>query len=278
VDGVTYLRADLRVVCNTGQHAAAQVLAMVVLAVLGFGFPGFILLRLCRHSRSNRLSRCCSETTGAVRNSSTATTATRETTLPAVWRPLYDGYDVQRGTLWWEAVVLLRKAVLAVVGTFMGSSSQGIPALAVVLLASIALQESVHPYEEPAFNWGERVALGGAVAAAVLATLYTQSAGTTDPGNMAITVTIGVVSFAVLLALTAQWLRAMRSSAAGVHAQAQAVLRKLSSRVASRKRVLTSSRNTMRAASAGTLGAGLAKSTGNSSGAEAPSTLPAAQQ
>jgi hypothetical protein len=242
VDGVTYLRADLRVVCNTGQHAAAKALAIVVLAVLGFGFPGFILLRMCRHSRRNRWSGCGRKVVDATNSSSAREIVARESTLPAVWPPLYDGYDVQRGTLWWEAVVLLRKAVLAVVGTFMGSSSQGIPALAVVLLASIALQEGVHPYEEPAFNWGERISLGGAVAAALLATLYTQSAGATDPGNITITAAIGVVSVAVLLALAAQWLLSMRASVGDVHGQAQAVLRKLSSRIASRKRVLSSSR------------------------------------
>ena len=39
VDGVRYLRTNLAVVCHTGQHAVARVLAYVVLVVVGIGFP-----------------------------------------------------------------------------------------------------------------------------------------------------------------------------------------------------------------------------------------------
>jgi hypothetical protein len=131
-----------------------------------------------------------------------------------VWRPLYDGYDVQRGILWWEAVVLLRKALLALVGTLLGSSPQGISALAAVLLASLALQEAVHPYEEPRFNWGERVSLSGVFAAAVLATLYRPEDIEGLTSNLAVTGGIAAVAFAALLMLMLQWTHAIRADVA----------------------------------------------------------------
>jgi len=228
IAGVTYLRVDLRVPCGVGQHSAASVLAWVVLAVLGFGFPAFILGRLC--TCSNRCRRSAvrahnrSQHTGSV--------------LSTVWRPLYDGYDVQRETLWWEAAVLLRKAALAIVGTFLGSSSQGVPVLAAVLLVSLGLQEAVHPYEEPRFNWGERLSLGGALAAALLASLYRSDAGPGGGSNVAVTAAITAITIAVTLALALQWLQAARADWSSTAVKARAVLLRLSSKSASRHRPL----------------------------------------
>jgi hypothetical protein len=203
IAGVTYLREDMRVACGAGEHSIARVLAWAVLAALGLGFPAFIL---------SRLTRCCR--CSCPRNHGIAGRLSR---LPAancassVWRPLYDGYDVQRGILWWEAVVLLRKALLALVGTLLGSSAQGIPALAAVLLASLALQEAVQPYEEPRFNWGERVSLSGAFAAAVLATLYQSEGFEGSASNLAVTGAITAIAFAALLVLVLQWAHAIRA-------------------------------------------------------------------
>jgi hypothetical protein len=146
---------------------------------------------------------------------------------------LYDGYDLQRGTLWWEAAVLLRKAVLAIVGTFLGSSSLGVPVLSTVLLVSLGLQEAVHPYEEPRFNWGERVSLGGALAASLLATLYGNDGGPASSGNLAVTAGITVVTALVLLALALQWLGEARANFIGVGAKARGAIRLLSVRVGS---------------------------------------------
>jgi len=234
IAGVTYLRVDLRVACGTGQHSAASVLAWVVLAVLGIGFPAFILGRLCRCKHRCRHS---SAAAGGLR-----TASQRGRSLPAVWRPLYDGYDVQRGTLWWEAAVLLRKAVLAIVGTFLGSNSLGVPVLCTVLLVSLGLQEAVHPYDEPRFNWGERVSLGGALAAAVLATLYGNNGDSQASGNVAVTAGITSVSVLVLLALALQWLLVARAGTSGLGLRIRSALRSVSGRVAgSSRRVLLQS-------------------------------------
>jgi hypothetical protein len=150
-----------------------------------------------------------------------------------MWRPLYDGYDVQRGTLWWEAVVLLRKAVLAIVGTFLGSNSSGVPVLSAVLLVSLGLQEAVHPYEEPRFNWGERVSLGGALAASLLATLYGDDGDPARNGNLAVTACITFVTVLVLLALALQWVGEARANFVGLGSKARGAIRLLSVRVGS---------------------------------------------
>jgi hypothetical protein len=227
IAGVTYLRADLRVTCGVGQHSVAVILAWVVLAVLGFGFPAFILGRLCTcEDRCRRRSACSgvpstSQQTGAV--------------VPTVWRPLYDGYDVRRKTLWWEAAVLLRKAALAIVGTFLGSSSQGVPVLSVVLLISVALQEAVHPYEEPRFNWGERLSLGGALAAALLAGLYRSDGGPGDGRNVPVTAGITAVTMSVTLALALQWLQAARADWSSAAVKARTVLLQLSRKSSARR-------------------------------------------
>lgn len=46
IDGVRYLRADLRVVCGQGSHNAARIIAYIALAVVGAGFPLAVLIRL----------------------------------------------------------------------------------------------------------------------------------------------------------------------------------------------------------------------------------------
>jgi len=52
VDGVRYLRSNLAVVCYTGQHAVARVLAYVVLGVVGIGFPAGLGGLLCSRTPS----------------------------------------------------------------------------------------------------------------------------------------------------------------------------------------------------------------------------------
>jgi hypothetical protein len=48
IDGVRYLRGDLRVACGVGEHAAGSVIAYLVLAGLGLGFPALVYTQLSR--------------------------------------------------------------------------------------------------------------------------------------------------------------------------------------------------------------------------------------
>lgn len=209
IDGVTYLRVDLRVQCNTSSHAAVQAVAWSVIVGLGVGFPAVICFVLMR--RPPRGAARLTASTAVV------VTGSGDTAEPAgvsvVWRPLYDGYSKGRGTLWWEAVVLLRKAVLALVGSLLAGGTRGIACFAFVLVVCVLLQETVRPYEEPRFNISERLVLTGALATAVLALLYSPE-GATSPGNVTVTAAVLVITLLVLLHLFVQLLRASRGGVA----------------------------------------------------------------
>jgi hypothetical protein len=251
IDGVTYLRADLSVACGSGSQLLESALAWGTLAGLGVGFPVAIAWALCppllcrwrgassAHTgtagRGQRLTllRGVSPLTGAA-PAPDSKAARGSSTLPLwLWRPLSDGYDTARGVAWWEAAVLLRKAALAIAGTFLGGSARGVAVFACLLLGSWAAQESVRPFEEGRFNWGERLSLSGALAIALLSLLYAPSEAAQTSGvgvgsrNLAITVCIALLAAAVLLTLLVALVAALRST---VRQTAAAVRRLVSSR------------------------------------------------
>lgn len=224
VDGVSYLRADLSLVCGSPAHVVAQIVAWLVLVGLGCGFPALIMLKLCviRRQRSSHkpLSSTNPTDVPAAAVEDARISASEAVGRIAVWRPLYDGYDVARGVAWWEAVVLLRKASLAVAGSMLGSIAQGLPVTCALLVVSLALQEAVQPFEEGALNFGERVSLGGALVCAILATLYQSGAGTegslvtTASSSTAVTAAIAIVTACSCTILLLQWATAACAPAA----------------------------------------------------------------
>jgi len=124
-------------------------------------------------------------------------------------RPLYDGYDVQRGLLWYEAAVFARKAMLAIVATLVTEPSAAAGTATLLLLAATCLQATLHPYEDPRFNRSEAVSLWGATAAAALATLLGSGAGG-PAASAAIVASVGVVAVAGLAFLVWSWLAQIR--------------------------------------------------------------------
>jgi hypothetical protein len=217
IDGVTYLRADLRVPCNTGSHVAIQMLAWSVIVGLGVGFPATIcwaLLRRRAHSSTRPSAKHASQPVGTLSSPSLDP--------GAVWRPLYEGYGPR--TPWWEAVILLRKAMLALIGSQLGGGTRGIACFAVVLVACVVLQESVLPYDEPRYNTSERLVLLGALATAVLALLYS-SEGPSSPSNSAVTAAVLILTLLVLLLLTVRLAQAIRCSLARAAARQRLCLR-----------------------------------------------------
>jgi len=126
-------------------------------------------------------------------------------------RPLYDGYDVQRGLLWYEAAVFARKAMLAIVATLVTEPSAAAGTATLLLLAATCLQATLHPYEDPRFNRSEAVSLWGATAAAALATLLGSGAGG-PAASAAIVASVGVVAVAGLAFLVWSWALHVRAS------------------------------------------------------------------
>jgi len=200
IDGVTFLRADLRVQCHTGSHIAVQILAWSVIVGLGAGFPVIICWGLlCRLPRKRPLAEHS--------HSSVSTSKSPASDFGVAWRPLYTGYGPS--TPWWEAVILLRKALLALIGSQMGGGARGIACLAFVLVVCVVLQETVLPYDESRFNTNERVVLLGSLATAVLA-LLSSSESTSTVTNSALTAAMLLVTLLVLLFLAVRVAQAMR--------------------------------------------------------------------
>jgi IPT/TIG domain len=70
IDGVSYLRSDLSVACYQGSHAIARILAIVLLVVIGVGFPFVVIAALWKANEAS----------------------TRSPAFRSVWLPLYHGY------------------------------------------------------------------------------------------------------------------------------------------------------------------------------------------
>jgi hypothetical protein len=254
VAGVTYLRDDLRVVCGAGPHAAARVVAALVVVLLTLVLPGALVLLLCRlrgragaillkQRRPRRLTAVPSRASGVWRlqrksavltaqqpaavspgvgteaastgdassNAAGSASQADEMGLLQLLRPLYDGYDVQRGLLWYEAAVFARKALLAIVATLVTEPSAAAGTATLLLLAATCLQASLHPYEDPRFNRSEALSLWGATTAAALATLLGGGAGG-PAASAAIVAGVGVVAVAGLAFLVCSWALYVRTS------------------------------------------------------------------
>jgi hypothetical protein len=150
--------------------------------------------------------------------------------LVQLLRPLYDGYDAQRGLLWYEALVFVRKAVLTVAGSLIEKPSSAAGTVAAVLLAATFLQASLHPYEDPAFNTSEAGGLWAATAVAMLATLLVGR--NNDAGSAALVALVVVIAAVVFLFLLWRFMRNLRrSTTAGAVRKAVTSLRGLSGRM-----------------------------------------------
>jgi hypothetical protein len=205
------------------------VVAIAVIILLTVVLPASLIGALCRLRDKAGASRVSS----VVRQSSDPAEAIpHRLHLVQLLRPLYDGYDAQRGLLWYEALVFVRKAVLTIAGTLIDQPSSAAGTLAVVLLAATFLQASLHPYEDPAFNTSEAGALWAATAVAALATLLIGRDN--DSASVAVVALVVVISSTALLFLLGRFVRNLRRSAtAGTVRKALASLRRLPVRMPS---------------------------------------------
>jgi hypothetical protein len=249
VDSAYYLRADLRVTCYTGSHAAIRVLAACAIVLLAVVLPGALMLSLCtlrggggalrlRSSRAEVLSGEPARGNLPLGTESGVARAEKPGgTVPLLrlLRPLYDGYDVRRGLLWYEAVVFVRKALLVIAGTLIAAPIVASGTVTFILVGATCVQASLRPYETDDFNRSELVTLWGACVAAALATLLATGAGG-SAGAGVLVVAILVIAFAVFAYLLWCWYRTSRGLLGSLAARASArfgSLRHLSFRAAS---------------------------------------------
>lgn len=223
VDGVVYLRADLSVVCGQGSHVVASALAWAVLVLLGLGYPGAIVLCLMRVRQQKPLTTRPSQ---MLLDSSGQPVQQPRSELHPVLRPLYDGYSRARGVMWWEAVILLRRGLLALTGAFLSSTVRGVAVFAFIILASHVLHTAVHPFDEPRLNTAEGLSLAATLAIALLALMYSPVEVPGAPGNSGVTAAILLILIFVLLFLVVQVLRSSSASADAKFARCSALARR----------------------------------------------------
>jgi hypothetical protein len=238
IDGVAYLRTDLRVTCARGEHAVASIMSFVVLAVFGAGFPiglyailsrasaaqlanpqfqsawGFLYAgyrsraRKYRGSAPSPLSGVAPQPLLHIRANSSASgdglapepetlaspprpsvasvdTATTEQTAEAsaaLRRALMCGItskDVARGhLLWWESVVLVRKAGIVLLAVLVTDPYWQCAGATLILGACFAAQLKLQPYADKLFNLLETASLASSTITSVISTLLLQSADT----------------------------------------------------------------------------------------------------
>jgi hypothetical protein len=235
VDGAFYLRADMRVQCYTGQHLTARAVAISVIVLLTAALPLTLVLLLARfRGRSGAAAvKALSDKEGHAASTPAlpAHSIAAHSWLQAL-RPLFDGYDVQRGLLWWEAVIFVRKALLAIIGTLVSDARTAIALFVMILLAADVLQSSFQPYEDPRFNRHETAALRGALLIAVLALLLSQPPANElhfAPSAADICALTALVALAmgVLLLLLWSWLHTARGQTRALCVRARQQLQRV---------------------------------------------------
>lgn len=263
IDGVRYLQADLSVPCYTGQHAVAQGIAFIVLALVGLGFPVLLVTRLWRagpvqlrrpgfraawaglyegyrgldwvpgplqavtRGRSS-VPLCCLLGCCCWRRSRALSVTPGHAALQraaashglSAWRLCVTALPASPHVLWWEAVILLRKAGIVLIATLATSASLQLSALGLMALGALLAQLRFTPYAEKDFNGMEALGLVAIIMTALLsgvsaATTSSPKVPTVDMGQQVATVLMLVVNGAVLTLMLARWLRLQGRCALG---------------------------------------------------------------
>jgi len=242
IDGALWLLDDLSVQCFVGQHAAAVVMAVVVLVLFGAGFPAAIMWTLVRapshrlhdkqfvaafgflylgYQRGDRGAR-----RGALKQSSDRQLDAAEAAaeVMAAYRrrvqwwavPCHVRWTAARyccarlaagpqTRVWWEAVVLLRKAVLVVLAMVVTDPFLQVMLAVLLFATTTVLQQHMLPYTINAFNNLETGMLAVLYITAAVSTLQlpTTVGATVSPLSATITDRLSIVVLVLNLAMTA---------------------------------------------------------------------------
>jgi len=292
VAGIRYLRSDLRVECGVGQHAAARALAFVVLIVLGAGFPAG-LAWLLGTARNDQLADAGFHATwGFLFDGYRAPTRSLMVVSPP---PLVESVDKPRGLhkapapthasvrrrrstlvperlkqswvvsgdsrVWWEAVVLCRKAGVVLLAVTLTNPYLQCVGASLWFPGAFILQVRYSPYTKPLFNRLEIVSLVTTLLTAIISTALLQynvgvtSAELHPPDAMTgiewtVTVALGVINVGTFVVLAGLWLYLQCARARGI-VRRTSFVSSVSGRVTGLRASL-SSRRWISAAAAGT--------------------------
>jgi len=254
VAGIRYLRSDLRVECGVGQHAAARALAYAVLVVLGAGFPaglawlmgtarndqlvdpafratwGFLFDGYRAPTRSLAAASATAAGTGGKLAVALPTGGVRGGRRRSSLLPdrLVQTWVVSGDSrVWWEAVVLCRKAGVVRLAVPLANPARQGGGGALGFLGAPALQVRSAPSAKSLFNRLETASLVTTLLTAVVSTALLQynvgvtSADLHPPDAMtgiewAVTVLLGVMNVGTFVVLAGLWLYLQCARARGI--------------------------------------------------------------
>ena len=224
VDGVQYLRTNLDVVCYTGQHAAARALAYIVLLVVGIGFPVGLAWMLGTATPAQLASNAFQASWGilfngykmlsaVVRGADKGSTTTGMAVIadrpPRRWHG--------EGRAWWEGMVLLRKAGVALLAVVVTNSYLQCVGATLWFGGFLLLQIQYTPYTRHLFNRLELASLTASVLTSIVSTALLQdNVGVTaadlhsvpemTPIEWVVTVLLAAVNMGTLAVLVGFWI------------------------------------------------------------------------
>jgi len=240
VDGAYWLVSDLGVQCYVGQHAIASVLAVVVLAVFGLGTPSLVLWVLGRATPSMlrdpafsnayaflyegyvwaadvkaRAAVADADVVGSEDEATpprftTADELLRHAPTASVSRLASFGRQLSRSLVWWEAVVMLRKAAVIMLATIVTNQFYQVVGAVLLFAGAVAMQQHFNPYARPLFNHLELLSLLDLYVTAAVSTMMLPA--TAAPRNvvrqpatweMGLTASLVAINGATTLALAA---------------------------------------------------------------------------
>jgi len=263
IAGIRYLRSDLSVECGVGQHAAARALSFTVLAVVGVGFPAGLAWLLGTATNDQLLDGGFHSTWGFLfdgyrapsrslvpvpaspppvvpragpgqraATKSGATTRRRSTLLPDRLQQAWVVSGDSR--VWWEAVVLCRKAGVVLLAVTVTNPYLQCVGASLWFLAAAALQARYSPYTKRLFNMLEMATLVATLLTALISTALLQynvgvsSADLHPPAAMTpiewtVTVALTVLNLGTFVGLAGLWLRLQCARAHGALQQTAAI-------------------------------------------------------
>jgi len=236
VAGVRYLRSDLRVECGVGEHAAARALAYTVLVVLGIGFPVALAWLLGTATNGQLADAGFHATWGFLFHgyrtplAASKLTAAGHSKAPAAAGKLGTAAQAEPGDsrVWWEAVVLARKAGVVLLAVLVANPYLQCVGALLLFFGALALQVRYSPYTNPLFNRLETASLASTLLTAILSTTLLQynagvgsSADLHPPDAMtdiewAVTMALAIINMGMLIVLAGLWLRLQCARARGM--------------------------------------------------------------
>jgi len=261
VAGHRYLRSDLRVECGVGEHAAARALAVAVLVALGIGFPpglawllgtarndqladagfhatwGFLFDGYRAPTRSLAAASATAAGTGgklAVVQPASGTRGGRRRSSVVPERLTQTWVVSGDSRVWWEAVVLCRKAGVVLLAVTLTNPYLQCVGATLWFLGAFILQVRYSPYTKPLFNRLETASLVTTLLTDIISTALLQynvgvsSADLHPPDAMAdiewaVTVLLAVLNVGTFVALAGLWLYLQCARARGIVRGASAV-------------------------------------------------------